>query len=218
VPCRSAWSEANGTKGAWSEANEVVGSGACSRPRALRPACALRSAESAARRALRPLAVTLKGAGARARARMPVPRGAGASDFSQAVHLLKSAAEHDVGRGETEPSYADKRESTAAMAQSMQYFESALDGARASRPRPRTRYPRRSARRHAYGGGFGTQTRTLARRRGKSWKPARRASAADSQQPRTRRAAPFWPTWRARERSHFRPLQRRYARRRPRKR
>ena len=67
--------------------------------------------------------------------------GPGHEDFAQAVHLLKQAAEQGM-RAETTRSASEKRESTAAMAQSLQYFESALNGARACRSPSRARQPR----------------------------------------------------------------------------
>eukprot|EP01043_Picozoa_sp_COSAG02_P055260 COSAG02_NODE_6382_length_3609_cov_22.533903_2_plen_65_part_00 len=55
---------------------------------------------------------------------MPRPMGEGAEDFSQAVRLLKRAAENGTTTGETD----DPRDAAVAVAQSMRYFEAALEG------------------------------------------------------------------------------------------
>jgi hypothetical protein len=59
---------------------------------------------------------------------MPRPKGEGVEEFSQAVRLLKRAAENGTTMGETD----DPRDAAVAVAQSMRYFETALEGTRAS--------------------------------------------------------------------------------------
>ena len=54
--------------------------------------------------------------------------GGGSEDFSQAVRLLKRAAE----QSETGESDEEKRDAAVAVAQSMRHFEAALEGTRAS--------------------------------------------------------------------------------------
>jgi hypothetical protein len=55
---------------------------------------------------------------------MPKLKGEGAEEFSQAVRLLKQAAEHGTTPGETD----DPRDAAVAVAQSMRHFEAALEG------------------------------------------------------------------------------------------
>lgn len=132
---------------------------------------------------------------------MPTPKGGGAEEFSQAVRLLKQAAEHGTTTGGTD----DPRDAAVAVARSMRHFEAALEGTNCVPIDPYSVRTRMDYVRPDSTCVCCLQTRTLTRRRVRSWRLARRAPVNSSRLRRPRKAARFWTTWLMERASHSCP-------------